>query len=56
MRLQQFSHSDVYVHTASQVTGAAARRFTGAPARRSFVFARPEVHVTTDHFVMEDFV
>ncbi|PCH41403.1 hypothetical protein WOLCODRAFT_89251 [Wolfiporia cocos MD-104 SS10] len=59
IRLQEFSHSDVYVHSASQIAspaagGAAARRFT--QGRRSLAFARPEVHVTTDQFVMEDFV
>lgn len=58
----------MYVHSASQVvsggsaqspnyTGGGAsravRRFTSR--RNDMQFARPEVHVTTDQFVVEDY-
>ncbi|KAH9844029.1 uncharacterized protein C8Q71DRAFT_696729 [Rhodofomes roseus] len=64
IRLQDFAHSDVYVHSASHVVSSggsnnpppptrAARRFTSR--RGDIGFARPEVHVTTDQFVVEDY-
>ena len=68
IRLQEFSRPDVYVHSASQIvsggsaqspnyTGGGAsravRRFTSR--RNDMQFARPEVHVTTDQFVVEDY-
>ncbi|CCM02830.1 uncharacterized protein FIBRA_04942 [Fibroporia radiculosa] len=63
MRLQQCKNSDVYVHSSSKVgpvspVSGTPRHFPnmgGGRGRRSMNFARPEVHVTTDHFVMEDF-
>ncbi|KAH9938427.1 uncharacterized protein B0H18DRAFT_967113 [Fomitopsis serialis] len=60
IRLQEFTRPDVYVHSASQIASGgtqhnarAARRFTSR--RGDVAFARPEVHVTTDQFVVEDY-
>ena len=70
IRLQDFARPDVYVHSASQIvsggsaqspnytgggggTARAVRRFTSR--RNDMQFARPEVHVTTDQFVVEDY-
>ncbi|EPT02874.1 hypothetical protein FOMPIDRAFT_1015128 [Fomitopsis schrenkii] len=68
IRLQEFARPDVYVHTASQiVSGGSAQspNYTGGGASRAVrrfttrrnepQFARPEVHVTTDQFVVEDY-
>ena len=68
IRLQDFARPDVYVHTASQVvSGGSAQspNYTGGGATRAVrrftsrrnepQFARPEVHVTTDQFVVEDY-
>ena len=68
IRLQDFARPDVYVHSASQVmSGGSAQspNYTGGGASRAvrrfasrrndMQFARPEVHVTTDQIVMEDF-
>ena len=52
MRLQEFSNSDsVYVNTASaNAYGPNQFAMVSRPAPRT-----PEIRVTTDHFVVEDF-
>ncbi|EMD41052.1 hypothetical protein CERSUDRAFT_80692 [Gelatoporia subvermispora B] len=63
IRLQTFAHSDAYVHSTSQIAspgitrGGATLRLSKLPpaARLGGLGARPEVHVHTDHIVMEDF-
>ncbi|KAI0921522.1 hypothetical protein AcW2_006467 [Taiwanofungus camphoratus] len=56
IRLHEFTHTDVYVHSATQMVP----KLRGNNAERSLraqaaMFARPEVHVTMDHIIMEDF-
>lgn len=53
MRLQDFSHnSDVYVHTTSSAAGPVA--FAAAMNKR-YTQRMPEIRVTTDQIVVQDF-
>jgi hypothetical protein len=56
MRLHEFSNrsNSVYVHTAASVNayGPGANRFPMVTRNPSI---SPEIHVTTDHFVVDDF-
>ncbi|KAL4265636.1 hypothetical protein AB1N83_000189 [Pleurotus pulmonarius] len=59
IRLQEFASAEVYVHSASQMSGGnnvviAARRSMAA-AKAKHGVARPEIRVTTEHITMEEF-
>lgn len=57
IRLLEFSATDVYVHSMSNVAGSNPTR-RGAMAAKSQKFnalTRPEIHVTTEHITMAEF-
>ncbi|OBZ77106.1 hypothetical protein A0H81_03541 [Grifola frondosa] len=47
---------DVYVHSTSQLASPMSPRGMRMPKPPRYPTLRPEVHVTTDHIIMEDFV
>ena len=57
MRLHEFTHTDCYVHSAQQmVSRTTTRGQIHFNKTKSFAMPRtPEIMVTTDKFVMEDF-
>ena len=57
MRLHEFTHTDCYVHSAQQmVSRVTTRGQIHFNKTKSFQMPRtPEIMVTTDKFVMEDF-
>ncbi|CAL1702301.1 unnamed protein product [Somion occarium] len=59
IRLQQFNQPDSYIQSTSpggmSEYPRSPLRFTNLPNRRYTMPRRPEVLVTTDHYVMEDF-
>ncbi|KAF5387597.1 hypothetical protein D9615_000197 [Tricholomella constricta] len=59
IRLLEFSSSDVYVHSMSNITSTHPIRHSIAPyalpKSPKYALTRPEVHVTTEHITMAEF-
>ncbi|KAF8076169.1 hypothetical protein FPV67DRAFT_1470606 [Lyophyllum atratum] len=59
IRLLEFSSSDVYVHSVSNITSTHPIRHSMAPyalpKSPKYAVKRPEVHVTTEHITMAEF-